>query len=315
MHPLALAGLLVPAAPALAPALPQEDAPAAVASVSLGDGLFPAATEDLALSWPEGSEGLSMVDVVSAYGAATGQRISMRAETIDQLRNTKAPLDRPTAVPAAEVQATFEALLRATDCALTVDRADGVRIAGVHSMQTYARNSIRHRARRISSERIDLMRGHPAVIFSTVVDLPNVEVRQVSNSLRTMIVDANIQQMLPAGNSNSMIVVGYGDFVADMVEHLREIDAASADAKVAIAHEVIRLRFAVANDVAPLVEAAMATSRDVRTFGRSAPQMAGQGPLVQVRVQPDARLNALLVTCRAEDLEEARSIVAQLDVE
>ncbi|MEM9382055.1 MAG: secretin N-terminal domain-containing protein [Planctomycetota bacterium] len=300
MFSLALAGLLVPAPPA--PVVPD-------------DGLFPVAVEDLALSWPAESQGLSMYDVVLAYGVATGQRISMRAETIEQLRNTASPLDRPTSVPATEVQATFEALLRATDCVLTVDRADGVRVAGVHSRQTRAGNGIRLRARRITSDRIDVLRAHPAVLFSTVVDLPNTDVRQVSNSMRTMVTDANVQQLLPAGNSNSMIVVGFGDFVADTIEHLREVDSASEEARVAIAHDVIRLRFAKAAEVAPLVEVAMETSRELRTFPPGSPTPPPQARVSQVRVQSNARLNALLVTCRAEDLEEARSIVAQLDVE
>ncbi|MEM1447463.1 MAG: secretin N-terminal domain-containing protein [Planctomycetota bacterium] len=314
MFSLAIAGLLVPATPAPT-ALLQDDASAVVVASAPDQGLFPDAVEDLALSWPEGSDGLSMYDVVLAYGAATGQRIAMLDVTIGELRNTKAPLDRSTSIPAADVQGTFEALLRAADCVLTLDRADGVRIAGVHSMRTPARNQIRLRARRVTSDRIELLRAHPAVLFTTVIDLPNTDVRQVSNSMRTMIVDSNVQQMLPAGNSNSMVIIGYGDFVADMVEHLRQVDSASEEAKVAITHEVIRLRFANAEATSRLVEAALRTSRELRTYppgGHTPPQEAR---VSQVRVQASRRLNALLVTCRAEDLEEARSIVAQLDVE
>lgn len=318
MNALALAGLLVPAAPALAPVDPGTNAPAdtdahvAISVALTEDGLFPAATEDLALAWPDGSEGLTLLDVVHAYGAVTGQRLAMRADTINTLRSTRAPIDRPTSVPATEVQGFVEAMLRAEDVMITIDRAAEPRLIGVHSLQTAYRNGIRSRAQAVDSDDVELMRRHPAMLFQTVVDLPNVDVRQMSNSMRTLIVDANTQQMLPAGNEHSMVVIGYGPMVADMVEQLRAIDAASAEAKVSVAHALIRLENADAATAAPIVEAALTTSRELR----ARPVYGGhpqQRPPVLLSVIADARLNALLVTCRSEDMDEAREVVAQID--
>ncbi len=286
------------------------DAPVAVAT----DGLFAPATEALALAWPEESEGVTVLDVIRAYGLATGQRLAINQETRQYLGQTPAPLDRATSVPATEVQGFVEALLRSSNCVLTIDRSAEPRLIGVHSLQTQGRNGLRARAMSIDSARIDVLRRHPAVLFSTVVDLPNVDVRQLSNSLRTMITDANTSQMLPAGSTNSMIIIGYGSNVADMVEQLQAIDAASENSKVTISHELVRLKNARALDIASLVEAALTTSRELRT-----PRSSGQqGPInqraVQVSVLADSRLNGLLVTCRSEDLDEARAVIAQLDV-
>ena len=319
MHILTLAGFLLPASSLPGPIAgpPQQetaviaiDAPAAVAM----DGLFAPATEALALAWPEGSEGITMLDVVHAYGLVTGQRLAISKDTREILEQTSAPIDRATSVPATEVQGFVEALLRSSNCVLTIDRSSNPRLVGVHSLRSQGRNAIRARAISIDSTRIDVLRRHPAVLFSTVVDLPNVDVRQMSNSLRTLITDANTSQMLPAGSTNSMIVIGFGTNVADRVEELRVIDAASAKTKVTVSHELVRLKNADAAAIAPLVESALTTSRQLRTprsQGQQGPQR--QGPVL-VSVLADSRLNGLLVTCRSEDLEEARAVIAQLDV-
>jgi hypothetical protein len=144
-------------------------------------------------------------------------------------------------------------------------------------------------------------------------------VRQISNSMRTMITDANTMQMLPAGNSTSMVLTGFGPYLAGMVEHLRLIDACSVlpkHSQPTITHEVIALQYAVAADTAALVERALTSAREQRS-GISAPvSQAGNAPMPRPApsVIADVRLNALLVTCPADELAEARRIIALLDV-
>jgi len=319
MHILALAGLLLPAptppTPIIAP-IQEDDAPVAldVPLAMTTDGLFAPATEALALAWPVESEGVTVLDVARAYGLATGQRLAIDQQTRQVLGQTPAPLDRATSVPAAEVQGFVEALLRSSSCVMTIDRSSEPRLIGIHSLMTQGRNGIRTRAISVDSARIDVLRRHPAVLFSTVVDLPNVDVRQMANSLRTMITDTSTSQMLPAGSTNSMIIIGFGPTVADRIEELRAIDAASEMAKVRVSHQLVRLQNAEAADIAPLVENALTTSRELRTPRSYGQQGPPQQRAVQVSVLADSRLNGLLVTCRSEDLEEARAVIAQLDV-
>ena len=64
---------------------------------------------------------------------------------------------------------------------------------------------------------------HPALLVQTTVDLPNVDVRQASTSLRAMMTDTTTQTLLPMGHS-SMIIAGTGRHVANMVAMLRDID-------------------------------------------------------------------------------------------
>lgn len=300
----------------------QDAQPAREASADAGEALpaklrFPAATEDLVLAWTPEGEPPSMLDLVLQYGRSTGQQLAFSEETRNYLVSTNVPLDRPVSVPRAEVQSYFECLLSAASFVLAVERAESPRVISVSSLNTSARNTVRSKAVVVPIESIDLWKDHPAIIVSTVVDLPNMDVRQVSNSLRTMITDANTQQLIPAGNSSSMVVSGFADSVAGLIGQLREIDAASAESSgaVEVAHELIRLQNADCAEVAPLVEVALDRARELRfRFDPAVPQQPQQAARGGNSVHAHPRLNALLVTCRADELDEARRIIALLDV-
>lgn len=324
MHLLVLAGLLLPTAGpepgALSPdallhtpsALqPSVTAPAAT-PLAAADELFAPATEDLVISWSDGSSGLTLLNVMTAYGSVTGQRLAISEETREILGALPAPVDRATVVPAAEVQGFVEAMLRASYCVLTVDRTAEPRLVGVHSLEARSRSGIRARAVLVTSDQIERMRAHPAVLFTTALDLPHLEVRQIANSMRTLIVDANTTQMLPAGNHTSMILVGFGPEIANRIEQLRAVDRASANARASVAHEFISLANADAAQIASIVEVALNGSQSMGEFARGSNPAQ---PMGEARVQAVARLNGLLITCRGADMAEAKRIVALLDVE
>jgi len=291
--------------------------PQTVAKASDAQELFPVATGDLVLEWPADGTAPKLHEVVDRYGQLTGQLMVTTQETRTLLQNARLPLDRPTTVPAADVQSFFESVLIASDFVLTIERAEAPRLVQLHSLLTASRNNIRAKAQQVPAKEIELLRRHPAMLFTTVVDLPNLDVRQVSNSLRTMITDANTMQMLPAGNLTSMVLTGFGPQVADLIEHLHLIDAHSVAPKVTITHEVIRLQYAVAADTAPLVERALVSAREQRSG-----IVVGDGPQGQALAMPrpapsvvaDVRLNALLITCPTAELADARRVIALLDV-
>jgi len=280
------------------------------------DDLFPVASEDLAIAWPSDGTPPAFLDLVTRYGQLTGQRMLYSAETETYLENARIPLDRPTNVAPVELQGFFESLLFTSDFVLTIERAQHPRLVRVQSLQTAARNQIRSSARYVTTNELELMRAHPALLFTTVIELPNTDVRQVSNSLRTMITDANTMSLLPAGNSNSMVITGFGPLVAGLIEQLKLVDAASVVARPEILHELVRLRHGNAVEVAPLVTAALHSARAQRGEDVQMQNAGGQpqAPRAGASVLADARLNALLVSCVADELEAARQVIALLDV-
>ena len=69
-------------------------------------------------------------------------------------------------------------------------------------------------------------------------------------SMRTMITDANTQQMLPAGNTNSMVLTGFGSNVAALARMLQIVDEASKIEPVIPLFDVIPLEYASADEIA-----------------------------------------------------------------
>ena len=278
--------------------------------------IFPPSSGPLTIEISADAPGINYLDLVRSYGELTGQHITFAEETKQLLTNTTVNLDRTVTVPALEVQTFVEHLLVRGGFVVTVLKDDGVRLLQVSSLHTAARNNLRAGAYLISSDRTDIAKAHPAVLFMVVVSLPNTDVRQVSNSMRTMITDANTQQMLPAGNSNSMVIVGFGSQLAAMAQMLREIDAASAPATDVDGEtfEVIHLEKATAEDLALTITQLIDSAAQVG--GPAGVQGGPQGVRMlqaRPRVFADKRTNSLLISGKPDEIANIKELVARLD--
>lgn len=289
-------------------------APARSPVVASADGPgFPPASEDLVL--PAGTEGDSWtyLDLLVEYGRLTGQHVRVSAETHNFLQNTHLGLLRSVVVPKAEVQGYVEGLLHEGDYVLQVVRPRAPRLLRVTSLQTGARTGIRSSAPFVPEEELDAWADHPAMLIETVVHLPNVDVRQLSNSMRTMITDANTRQMLPAGDTHTMVLVGFASEVVELADMLRRMDVAAGRE---VPEPSLR-RFALANaaaaDVAGPIQDLLRAGRRQRQGGE--PHPAGPvEPPPTTRVIADPRTNALVVTCPSGDLERVAELVELFDV-
>ena len=188
---------------------------------------FPVPTEGMIIHAPA-DEPLTIRQVVDAYGLVTDQTMVYTDESLTFLQAARLNTSGPLEVPAERVQATFEALLAMHDFLMVPLTEKAPRVIQVVSMQTGGRNTVRKNAVYVDAEHLDMAAEHPAVLCTTVIAMENTDVRQLSNAMRTMITDANTQQLLPAGNSNSLVLVGTGQGVADLAKMLRTIDDAAA---------------------------------------------------------------------------------------
>jgi len=206
------------ASPASAPA------PALPSSV---DSLFAQAERDLVLEFDGPEDTLSMADVARQYARITGQHLFYTGEADQILQNTRSGLASSVTVPAGEVQSFFEALMKANDFCIQLVHGGRTRTLAIQSLKTQARSTVKMSAIFIPESEVEAAGRHPALMFTTIIRLDNVDVRQLANTLRTMLTDANTQQMLPAGDTSSMILTGFGDVLHAQVQLLRAIDAAS----------------------------------------------------------------------------------------
>ncbi|MDA1264785.1 MAG: hypothetical protein O2816_06880, partial [Planctomycetota bacterium] len=191
---------------------------------------FPAASEGLVIHFPADEEGPSLEVVARTYGDLTSQSVIYTDETRTFLSSVRLSMNGPLEIPADRVQATIEALLASYDFMLVPLTSAAPRLVEIVSMRTGARSSIRQHAVFVDAEHLDLAAEHPAVLCTTVLNLPHTDVRQLSNSIRALITDPNTQQMVPAGNSNTLILVATGAELARLARMLQAVDDASASA-------------------------------------------------------------------------------------
>ncbi len=267
------------------------------------DGFFPVPSGPMTLTVGDAEAPLTYASMVEQYAQLTEQHVVMDADT-GSLLSQRILLDRTLVVPAGEVQLTFEQVLRQGDFALRSLKHEGARLIEVLSLKTQIRNTLRSQAIALKPEELGVAKEHPALFFSTVVALPNVDARQMSNSVRTMISNVNTLQVLHVGNANNLLILGFGDNLTGLAELFRTIDTASAKhaQRFQRSTEVIRLEHATAAELVPLLNGLYGVK-------------AGQRQRHQPTFLADSRTNTLVVDTFAERLPEVKDLIAALDIE
>jgi type II secretory pathway component GspD/PulD (secretin) len=289
--------LLHPGPAAAGESLVEERGLAAAETSVAQDDLFPAASGPLEIALDEKGEGPSNFWLARRYGELSGQHITFSAETKAQLEATLVQLDRSLSVPAAQVQQAFEVMLRQSGFSLAIESAAAPRILRIRSMNSPESAELRQTSKLVSTAQLDLARRHPAMQFHVVVELPHLDVRQVSNSLRSIITDSRTTMLLPAGNSHSMVIGGFGDWVHENVGMLQAMDAAAA--QVDRVEVIIVLSSVDANAMARMLEGVF-----------SHPESP---PSQRVLIRPNEATQSLLVSAPSGRMDTIRRVIAALD--
>lgn len=184
--------------------------------------------EDEVAKLPGGDEtSMTMLELVLGFADATGQVVLLSDETTRLLEYRRLGLERAVSVPGPEFQALVEELLLEAKFVLT-ELLEEPALFTVRSLDTTARTSSRQYARYVDASSLEACGARPATMFWTVLDLPHCDVRTLSNSLRGLVVDPNTLQIIPVGNSSSMVLQGFGRRLARTCAMLELADAAAA---------------------------------------------------------------------------------------
>lgn len=195
-------------------------------SAPVVDDLFPAASGALEIALDAEGNGPSYLELLSDYAELTGQYVTYSKATRELLADTEVQLDRSMTVAAEGVQHITEVLLDQANLNLAIESAAGPQILRIRDVETEGRE-LRSATRNLSVDGAEMARKHPAMLFSMVIPMPNTDARHLSNSVRTMITDPNTTQILPAGNSSGMIIVGHGDWIHETSQWLLEVEEQS----------------------------------------------------------------------------------------
>ena len=311
---------LIAACLTLAPAAPPQDTEEEIPPIQEVDGVYRLTFAETGTEKTTEGKGMTLAYLVRACEQVTGIVFTYDAETAQHLETEVVRLIGVKEVPKEEFYNFFQILMVIYDFVCTEVGSEPISVIQITSLNTGDRNVIKKDSVFVGPDDLEKYADQPAPLITTVVHLPNTDVRQLSNSMRTMITDANTQQMLSAGNANAMVLTGFGSNVVALARMLRIVDEASRVEPVVPVFDVIRLEYASADEIASTIEELLDASTKVVQQGQRAQQAQGPtGPLqrgtTQAKIMVDPGNNALLVMAVPEDMPNIKELVARLDVE
>jgi len=307
---------------------PQGGAPAAGASqggapAAAGQGI-PAIQdtgEFYVLNFDETNEGLTLEKFVKICQVATGTNFTYVQETAAALQKTPLRMYGPKRIPKSDFYSFFQIMMILNDFTCTRVGPEHLAVVQIQNIQGNNRAQARQNAIYVTADQLDRYADQPAVLITTVIDLPNTDVRNLSQSMQRLFPDQNTQQLIPVGTTNSVVIMGFGSQVASTVKMLRFIDEASRSTQTVVPEfEVIALEFASAEELSDTITELLESSR--RAAQTRTQQQAAQGVTSQLqqgqaeaKIMVDARTNSLLVMAMPEDMPRIKDLIARLDTE
>ncbi len=176
----------------------------------------------------------TLQSLVDAYAGLMGWQLIEGPDTRNQLRTLRCGFNPPVEVAPDHVHAFVESVLKANDFVLGFAHAKDPVLLSVTSTNVAGRGNPRADAPFVPAAELPQWTAHPDFLITTCVDLPGVDVRTLSNSMRQMFSDQQTQQIIPVGNTDGLIVTGFGSDVADITTMLRSLSDAAAGVHVAL---------------------------------------------------------------------------------
>lgn len=101
------------------------------------------------------------------------------------LKSAFVAVDRELTVPEADLHEVVEVILIQNDFVLSVNNDTPPYMLTIQSLNSSARRDMRQGARYVPAEELAAWSDHPAHLIRTVIDLPHMDVRTLTNSLRS----------------------------------------------------------------------------------------------------------------------------------
>ena len=265
----------------------------------------------------EDDEAMSLYQFAVACERVTDFEFTWSEDVEGLLKNSRVRLIGTKTIDRNRFYSFFQVMMIISQFVCTEIGEDDIAVVNIESLVGAQRSNLRAGAVYVEPSELETYADQPATLITTVVTLPNTDVRQVSNSMRTMITDANTQQMLPAGNSNSMVLVGFGSNVVAMANMLKIIDEASKLEVPEPVFDMVKLEYTSAEEIQPIIEELLEAENQNRQNAN--PAAAQQGGLGRNRGESKIivapRLNALLITALPDQMPRIQELIAQLDVD
>jgi len=268
-------------------------------------------------------ETVSLEDFVKLCQQATGKNFTYSTETAGQLSQKKVRMFGTKRIPRDDFYQFFQIMMFINDFVTVEVGPRHLSVVVIQSLQGTGaqRNSVRQRTTYVLPEELEDYADQPAVLITTVLHLPNSNTRQLPATLRPLMADATTQSLVSVGDSNSIILQGFGSQIAALARLLYIVDRESA-AGDAIVPEfaTIPIEFESAEELADLLDRLLSARTTSPSVARQGEQgVAGRLQSRNNEQEPEIlvhnRTNSLIVMAMPEDMPGIKELVARLDVD
>ena len=271
----------------------------------------------------EADKTLKLEQFVQLCQEATGFNFTYSDMTKQPLSERNVRLLGTKRIPKRDFYSWFEIMMVINNFACVEIGPPHLSVVEIQSLEASAGSrggGIKANAKWVQPEDVDDYADRPATLITTVVTLDNTDVRQLSTNLRPLLMDPATEGIMNAGQSNSLILTGFGSKIASVVRLLEVIDEADAQEEVAApVFDIVPLEFASADDVADLLDELLEARRNaLQTAAQDrapsgTPNPTQRQPEAKVMVQ--ARTSSLLIMAMPDEMPMIKEMIARLDVE
>ncbi|MDP6850278.1 MAG: secretin N-terminal domain-containing protein, partial [Planctomycetota bacterium] len=263
--------------------------------------------------------GLTLRQFVKIAQINTGLNFTVDATNpnIGSLLNTKKILLYGTKrITKDEFYSFFQIMLKIYGFVTVKQGAGDLAVIVITQDSAQTKSMIRTNQVFVEPEQVETFATQPATFIATVYPLRYAVAQQLGSALRTSIAgNANSNDTYtPLPTVNSLLIQGYGPFVAASVRMLRILDVEPFKKQPSFTR--IQLHQASAEDLADLVTELIEDldSSNPRQQNNRGQDGAAQ-QLLPTRVLANTRDNSLLVITDPEKLDMIKDLIAQLDTE
>jgi general secretion pathway protein D len=324
----ALALLALPAAPFAAPLSPARAPQQDAAQQGTAPPPIQEQGDSYILNFSEDSaEQVSLQDFVKLCQQATGRNFTYGDDTTSALEQAKIRMFGTKRIPKEDFYQFFQIMMFIHDFVTVEVGPRHLSVVVVQALNSAGaqRNTIRQRTTYVLPEELEDYVDQPASLITTVLHLPNTDVRQLPTTLRPLMADQTTQGLVSVGNTNSIILQGFGSQVAALAKLLYIVDEESALVEEeGPLFDTIPLEFASAEEVAELLDQLLsARTQSIRGRPQRGQQAAVEGGIpgqrtggdLEPEVLVDHRTNSLIVMALRADMPSIKELVARLDVD
>lgn len=266
-----------------------------------------------------GDGSFTLAQFVKICQEMTGINFTYSKETAQMLEQSTVLLYGQKEVPKGEFYSFFQILMIINNFVCAEIGPEHLSVVVIQSLDSGARSTVRQNATYVSPENLDEYADQPATLITTVLDLPNTDVRTLANSMRTLVVDPNTLTFIPV-TTNSLVLQGFGSQIAALAQMLRLVDEVGKPEDMPLPEfEVIPLEYAAAEEISDQVEELLDASRRAQQGQARQPAQGATAPLQQqateTKILVSPRMNALLVMAMPDQMPRIKELIARLDTD